>query len=342
MMNLLEIISLCMAACLCVICTKSDSREGIIYNKTLVIFAIIAIVIDSVYYGFFAKDLLFDFLPNLALVAAISLYLFYSHSFAGGDCKMTIVLALLYPARYYLVYRNSIVTLIFAIGFAIFVGYVYLLVSSIIAIVTKKVNLTREYVRNFICNFLKSYASAMVYIVLLNSVIILCDRVGVYVNNWVSWCAGIFIAWCVGSYPIFKKVFVLVPAIILAVVISAITHIVPISLNPENYTLVLILLLCQMTIKTTIYEKVQVDQLRKGMILTTFSSVLMQSSITKGLPGVSTEDLKSRLTSAEIESIKIWAKATHTEELTVVKKIPFAIFISIGFLSYFILWRMLV
>ena len=254
---------------------------------------------------------------------------------------MTIVLALLYPARYYLVYGNSILTLVFAIGFAIFAGYIYLLVSSIKAIVTKKVEFTFDYAKRFLSNFLKSYFSAMVYIVLMNCLLILCDRLGVIINVWVSRCICMMVAWCVGRYAIFKKLFLLVPTLIVAIVLSVATKTMPISLNPENYTLVLILLFCQMTIRTTIYEKVQVDQLKKGMILTTFSSVLMQTSITKGLPSVSTEDLKSRLTADEIESIKIWAKATHTEELTVVKKIPFAIFISIGFMCYLAIWGIL-
>ena len=97
-----------------------------------------------------------------------------------------------------------------------------------------------------------------------------------------------------------------------------------------------------MAIKPIIYERVRIDQLKKGMILTIYSSMLMQSSITRGLPGVSTEDLRSRLTETEVASIKIWAKATHTEELTVVKKIPFAIFISFGYLCYLIIWRLVV
>lgn len=342
MMYCLEIVNLCLAACLCVICTRSDVREGIIYNKILVIFTAAAGLIDSVYYGFFARDLLCDFLLNLVVISAVSLYLFYSHSFAGGDCKMTIVLALLYPARCYLAYGSSIVTLVFAIALAVFAGYVYLLVNSIKAIMTKKVKFTFEYAKNFLYNFIKSYISAMVYIVLLNCAFMLFDRLGIYINIWASRCVCMLVAWGVGRYPVFKKWFLLIPTFIAVVVISVITQIVPISLNPENYALVLVLLLCQMTIRTTIYEKVRVDLLQKGMILTTLSSVLMQTSITKGLPGVSTEDLKSRLTIEEIESIKIWAKATHTEELTVVKKIPFAVFVSIGFLSYFILWRILV
>ena len=337
MMYFIEIASLCLAACLCVLCTRSDMREGIIYNKDLVIFLALAVGIDIAYYGFFAQDLLFDFLPNLLVVAVVSLYLFYSHSFAGGDCKITIVLALLYPARYYLVYGRSAITLIFAIGFAIFAGYIYLLVSSIRAIITKKVKITYEYTRSFLLNFLKSYLSAMVYIALMNCMLVLCDRWGVIINVWVSRCICLVVAWCVGRFPVFKKKICLLPVIAAVVVISVFIKRAPISLNPENYLIVLVLLLCQMTIRTTIYEIIRVDMLREGTILSTLSSALMQASITKGLPGVSTEDLKSRLTFEEIESIKIWAKATRTEELTVVKKIPFAIFISIGFLSYFVL-----
>jgi preflagellin peptidase FlaK len=150
------------------------------------------------------------------------------------------------------------------------------------------------------------------------------------------------VSWIVSKYPVFKRWFVFAPASLLAVVVSVVTKTLPISLNPESYILVLLLLLCQMTIRTTIYEKVEVSQLKKGMILTTFSSIPMQSSITKGLPGVSTEDLKSRLTEDEIASIKIWAKATHTETLTIVKKIPFAIFISTGVLLYCAVWGLLI
>lgn len=342
MMNLLEIVSLCIAACMCILCTKSDMREGIIYNKVLVIFSLFAVVIDIAYYVFFAWDLLDDFFFNILVVAAVSLYLFYSHSFAGGDCKMTIVLSLLFPARYYLVYGNGNVTLFFAIGFAIFAGYIYLLVSSIQAIITQKVKLTYEYVKDSLLSFLKSYVTAMVYIALMNCLLLFCEKWGVFVNAWVVRGSCLMVAWCVGRFSVLKQKICLLPVIVAIVTISVIVKTIPISLNPENYMLVLVLLFCQMTIKTTIYEKVSVEHLKKGMILSTFTSVLMQSSITKGLPGVSTEDLKSRLTLDEIASIKIWAKATRTEELTIVKKIPFAIFISIGFLSYFILWSIVI
>ena len=341
MMLAIEIACLCLIMVLCYLCTKSDLQSGIIYNKVLVVFFGLAVAVDAVYYGIFVQDLFYDFLLNFVVVAVVSLYLFYSHSFAGGDCKMMIVIALLFPARFCWVIGNSNTTLVFAIAFAIFAGYCYLLGNSIWSIVTKKVIITFDYIKEYLLNFLKSYVAAMVYISLLNQLIILISNQGFIVNVWVIRILCLLVAWCIGRYPLFKKWTMFVPAMCILAVISISTRTIPFSLNLENYMLVLVLLVCQMTIKTTIYEKIEVEQLKKGMILTTFSSMLMQTSITKGLPGVSTEDIKSRLTAEEIESIKIWAKATHTESLTVVKKIPFAIFISIGVLLYCAMWGLL-
>ena len=337
----LEVVCLCLIAALCYLCTRSDLRHGMIYNKVLAVFLLLAIALDAVYYGFFVQDLFYDFTVNVLVVAVASLYLFFSHSFAGGDCKMMIVVALLFPARFYWVFGNSNITLVFTIAFAIFAGYCYLLISSIWAIATKKVVITVDYVKGYLLNFLKSYITAMIYISLFNRLISAVYSQGFEVNVWITRSLCLLVAWCIGKYSYFKKWFLLVPAAGIGLIISLITKTSPISLNPENYILVLVLLVCQMTIKTTIYEKIEVSELKKGMILTTFSSMLFQTSITKGLPGISTEDLKSRLTNEEIDSIKIWAKATRTESLTIVKKIPFAIFISIGILIYCSIWSLL-
>ena len=74
------------------------------------------------------------------------------------------------------------------------------------------------------------------------------------------------------------------------------------------------------------------------MILSMGASLLMQRSRVRGLPGISSEDLKSRLTEEETESIKRWAKSKKIESLLIVKKIPFAVFIFLGFISYFLIW----
>ena len=340
-MIMLETFSLILVLLLCILSIKSDMSTGLIRNKILSIFIIIGVFLDIIYYGYFATDLFFEFLINFLIVALLSLFLFYSHSFAGGDSKLVIVLALLYPANYYLGYNQTNITLFFVLGFAIFSGYCYLLINSLWSISTKKIAISVEYIKNQSLAFLKSYLAAIIYISFLNLFFIIGSRLGAEINIWAHRLVCITVAFCAGRFAILRQKKVVISIAIITVFTSIFLKSIPISTNFENYLLVLMILLCQMTIKLNIYERVVIDQIKKGMILSTISSVLMQTSITPGLPGVSTEDLRSRLTTEEIASIKIWAKATHTESLTIVKKIPFAIFISIGFVSYFILWSIL-
>lgn len=75
------------------------------------------------------------------------------------------------------------------------------------------------------------------------------------------------------------------------------------------------------------------------MILSTTSSMLMQNSRVRGLPPISSEDLRSRLTEEQVGSIGRWASSRNISAVMVVRKIPFAIFIFAGFLSYFIIWE---
>ena len=57
-----------------------------------------------------------------------------------------------------------------------------------------------------------------------------------------------------------------------------------------------------------------------------------------GLPMAMTEDLRSRLSEEEAESVVRWKGSKQgSETVTIVKKIPFAIFIALGVLVFLIL-----
>ena len=340
-MQIVEAVGLVLIIVLCILCTISDLKYGTIRNKTLAVFLVLALLFDFVYYGYYVNDLLFEFLINLGIVFVVSLILFFTHSFAGGDCKLIIVLSLFYPARFYVIFSGSNVTLFIAIILSIFVGYCYLLANSIWNIITKKVKITTHYIKSSLSSFLKAYLAASIYISLINLFVYIFGLYGLMFNIWITRALCLTLAWFIGRFSVLKRIVPLICASALILVGSILLNIIPFSINPENYILVLILLFCQITIKANIYESIPVSDLKAGMILSTMSTVLMQTSITKGLPKLSTEDLKSRLTDSEINSVKIWAKATNTDTLTIVKKIPFAIFISIGFTSYFVIWRIL-
>lgn len=333
----MEFTGLCLVVLLCRSCAKSDISSGIVPNKMLAAYFAVAIAYDIAYYGFFASDLVAAFLIDAIVVALVALVLFYTHSFAGGDCKLAIVLALLFPAGCYADIWGTNCTLIAALVISLVFGYAYLLANLVVLLFKKKATITFDYMRSSLLSFAKSYLAAISYISLIGSVVSLLGSFDSSVHIWVTRITCVIVALCVGRFPFLRKWCFFVPAACVAALVSAVSTTIPISLKPEYIALVLVLFLCQAAIKTTVYERVDVDGLRKGMILTTISSALMQTSITKGLPGVSTEDLRSRLTDEEVASIRIWAKATRTTSLTIVKKIPFAALLGAGFFAYAIL-----
>ena len=146
-MIIVEIIFIAALISLGIITSISDVKEGRIYNKILLIYALVGIVLGAVYYGYFARDLFWLYILNIGILLVISLVLFYTHSFAGGDCKLTLVMSVLYPANYYLVYGKTDVTLYFALCLAILYGYIYLLGFSVYFIMKGRAKFTREYVK---------------------------------------------------------------------------------------------------------------------------------------------------------------------------------------------------
>lgn len=341
-MQIVEAIYGALLICLGAWTSYTDIKYGYIRNKILLLYLILFFGLGTVYYCIFVRDTLLEYLINVLLVAVFSLALFYTESFAGGDCKLSIVMAFGYPARLYFVNNKSIYTLYFALGFAIFWGYLFLLFSSIYGIAKGAYRLSwNKTVERFI-SFLKIYFITIIYISAANLCVLYIGR---YTNffedyTWVLWAICFGLAWCVGKYNVLKKWYVFVPIVVFDITCSIIFRIIPVSLYPETYIFILVLFICRVTIAAGLYDTISVNSLRKGMILSFFSSLLMQNSNVEGLPTLSTEDLKSRLSDKEVEAVKRWASGTKTAEIVVVRKIPFAIFIFLGYLSYFLIWRL--
>lgn len=340
-MGWMELIYLLVMISLCVVVIKSDLFEGMVYNKTLLIYGVIAVALDIVYYGFFQREMVIPFLINSLVVSIAALILFYTHCFAGGDCKLLMILVLLFPANCYMTYGNSLITMVFTIGFAVFYGYFYLLVSSLYLLIKKKNSMSMSYVRNSLFVFAKSFFCAMIYISGVNLIIRLIAMQGMNISVWIIRIICIGCSLLVGKKPIFRKKWMLSIGIVIDILLSIMLKMIPFSIHPENYILVIALLICQLTIRTSLYEEIPVEELKKGLILSMGTSMMMQSSRIRGLPGISSEDLRDRLTEVEAESVKRWAKGKKIEKITTVRKIPFAAFIACGFISYWMFWGIL-
>lgn len=335
----IEIIMLVIMMVICIRASYTDIKYGLIYNRDIIFFAIPVVVCDVIYYGFFVTDILLDFAINVIVVVSVSIALFYFHCLAGGDVKLMILVALAYPARWYLSYSENNYTLIFIMGIAIIWGYLYLLFKAIYDLIRKKSKITKSYLLNYLIIFVKCFLRAVIFIAPWTYLTYFVEGFGIYINPWISRIVCIVISLTVGRLKFFSNKIVVGVVLAIDIVAGILLQRIPFSLDLSNYVLVFILLICQMTIKTDIYKEVRIDELEKGMILSLASSMMFQNSRVRGLPSVSSENLKDRLTEEEIDSIKRWAKNRDVDSVTVVQKIPFAVFIFLGILSYIaILW----
>ena len=109
-----------------------------------------------------------------------------------------------------------------------------------------------------------------------------------------------------------------------------------INLNLRIYLLVFAVLLLRIFAEKYNYLTIRTSDVEKGMVLSYSTIVYFIPSAIKGLPKEkTTEDIRSRITADEAESIKRWEHSKYGHpEITIVRKIPFAIFISSGAVIY--------
>lgn len=341
-MDILEWVKLSLLILLGIFSSYSDLKTGIIRNKLILIFSIVAVILDVYYFWFLARDIIFLTAGNILSSVIFGWFLYWTHSFAGGDLKLICVMSLLYPTGAYLTYGTSPVTLFLAIMFAVIWGYAYLLATALIAIWKGNAAFNRYYVNSYLSFYAKAYLIAMAYISLLYMIMGLIDCNVIHIPSWIIWIAGFVIALQSSRSELLKSRFLIACAVIITIVLAINHNRFPLSKDPGTYLFTAALVFCQMAIKTNLYKTVPTSEIKKGMILSFASSAAMQGSKVKGLPGISSEDLRDRLTMEQAESIKRWGNTRKgLKDLVIVRKIPFAIFITLGFLSYFAVWSVL-
>ena len=325
-----------------IVASVTDIKAGLIFNRTLLFFLIVGAVTAASYYIFFATDLFVSYLINVSMVVLLALVLFFTHAFAGGDSKLLIVLSALYPARFYLKYNDSNYTLLFAVCFALLFGFVFLLFSSVHNLIRQKVKMSGRYIKTYLITFFKTYFLVLPYIILVNLLFRLISLYTSSVSSYFVMVACFGVAWSIHRVNIFKKWYLIGSVVAVDIILSFILKTIPFSIQPSNYLFTFLIILFQLTIRTNLYETIPSAEVKAGMILSTASTVLMQNSRVAGLPEISHEDLRDRLTAEEAASVHRWAATDKgSDTVAILRKIPFAVFITIGFIAYWIMWRVL-
>lgn len=339
-MGIVEGIGLALLAVFGTLASVSDIREGLVRNRLVGAGAVCACVLDAVYYGFFADGMFLTFLGNLAIASGAALALFFAHLWAGGDCKLMCVLAAMYPAGAYVAYAGQELTLVLVVLFAFLLGYAFLIARFVSRAVRREgPAVSRRQAGASLLRFLKAYALALVYVAAARICIgrLLPAGAPGSVAAWIAIACAV--AWAANAVKVLGRKAVWMPVLAFDVAASVLLGTVPVGTDWRAYALVLCVVLVRVLVSGQNYRSIPTGDVRKGMILATATTLRLASSRIAGLPPLSTEDLRSRLTEDEARSVRRWGESSHGEEtVMIVVRIPFAIFIVLGFAAYFACW----
>ena len=99
------------------------------------------------------------------------------------------------------------------------------------------------------------------------------------------------------------------------------------------YPLIILLIFLQRWESQYNYMEIPTETVESGMILSATSVLMLQNSRIKGLPNNPSENNTARLTDSEADAIQRWSRSVNGKPtIVIVKKIPFAIFIVLGFI----------
>ncbi len=313
--------------------TVSDLNFGIIKNKSIAIALGIGFVCLIPYFVWFATDCLLPYFVNNVISILISTLLYVTGTWGAGDSKLLTVTTLLFPARLYCIKDNSLASAFLLITIVFILSFLYVVIDTLYWGIKEK-NLFRISKLNF--NFIRCVKSLLFFFFafeLINSVIFyfMPDNL---LNDKVLLSSFIFIETIVFFYLEEKTNWIVILVMGIAYVVLFIVGFICLNINQTNwkiYIVVLILMLLRLIADKYNYRNIKVADLRPGMILSISSVLFFSKSRVSGLPSFSSEDLKSRLTKEEIDSITRWSKTQNgSDSVVIVRKIPFAIFISLG------------
>lgn len=335
------IVEICLCTVLiatCLYATVSDIRASIIENRLLAFAFCAGLILNIVYYTLFANEYFGTFLMGFMVFAIISVMFYAFHFWAAGDSKLMILVAFLLPARVFGWEENSIAPAIIILIVAFSAAFIYVIGESIVIGVQKRDLFDIKLFRGGIQRFLKGYVLCGTYLTLLNQLVVLLFP-RVYLQHAELFMLGsFFAAVLISEIEALKKPAILFPCLALALLLTGYTlHNRQMALDPAVFLALVGVVLLRVVAEKYNYQEIPTESVIPGMVLS-FASVARINASTQKSGLMATEDVRSRLSSEEAKKVQAWGASKHgAKTVVIVRKIPFAIFISVGVIAFMLL-----
>lgn len=330
----LGIVVLIMAGCL--IATYSDIKYGKISNKLVLGYGCVPVICNIINVAHEGEWL--NYIINFSIVIIIAVLLYSFHVWAGGDCKMLIFIALATPVSLYWNLNGFVYNFCYIYIFVFSFGFLYVCFDNIKMFCQKRRFINKgEFIREFKANIYK-YIRTIIYLSLIGHVYLICIYQYIEIPAILYTLACIAFILLVSKIAILNSKWIVILVAVIDFVLFIITGNMTISSMWYTYVIVISLMIMRLVSKVFNYDDIETCDVECGMILSQETSILLKNSKVKGLPGISDETLKSRLSEDEVEAVRRWGKSKYgLESIKIVRKIPFAVFITIGLIAYLIL-----
>lgn len=324
-------------------CSYTDIKEGIIKNKAILFSLIIGGLISLVYYFVFARADAPLFFTNLIIMTIISLIMYKTNLWAAGDSKLLFLILVLIPARFYRTGSNlSLVPSIYILVLTFIIAFIFIVIQSIVLRIKNNDRIYMKFQINNLKAIALNYLYCLIYVIGVNYFLILIVPDFVAKNGPLVSVLNLFLMIFIYKYEVFKSMKLIIPVSFLSIteLIIFYTRHLLISFDYHIYFYLMIILFLRSISEDYNYQVIPTQEVKKGMIISFKTITQFLPSRVKGLPQVTTEDMRTRITEAEAESIKRWEKSKYgSSEITIIRKIPFAIFLSLGTIL-FLIFRM--
>jgi hypothetical protein len=332
-MVLIESALVTILLCVCTVTTITDFKSGLISNKHLLMAAGPALVLNSIYYYAYSSIFLKAFALNLLVMFLITILFYAFHIWSAGDSKLLLLVIFCLPGRIFFEGQQALAPTLQIIILVFSIAFIYLICESIVMGIKRRDLLQINFSQLNMGLLAKQYLKCTIYIFLMNAIFMVPYFADFYRNNSsLIMVLNLLIILTVLSVELFSNSYILISS---CIVVFCVAYWQGVSIfggsQLEIYLLALGIILLRMIAEKYNYQVIPVGNLKKGMVLAWSSIAFFKPSRVKGLPEETTEDIRSRLTQGEVENIKRWKESKYgKDEIVVIAKIPFAIFITLG------------
>ena len=328
------------AVILGVVSTITDFKNKKIYNKNIIYVLMASLFIYIVLWKQITIQYITNYCINIIISVIISFSFYYFKIWSAGDAKLFLAIIIIIPYNIYNVEKTNLFPALYLLIIIFSIGFFYVVLETLVLWVKDKkriqvFKLKIKNIKQIIINYFMGY-----FVILFINNITLKFVPDFRINNGglMLICNMLILFFLYRIIKGKRKALIIMSLFLIAnLTYYFIFGLRIYAINLKMFVFVLSIMLFRSFAEKYNYEEIRIENLKPRMILSFESVLKFYSSRVKGLPHSTDETTDSRLTTNEVNSIKRWSKTKKGQDtIIIVRHMPFAPFILIGEIIFFI------